>query len=65
VAGWGAHTLRPVPGQSSEPLRFMGVDGAVTLSKELVQTSLTAIEPLSTTVKSLRELALLVRDRVS
>lgn len=61
-------TLGKDVGKDADRLTFVrlaGVEGARKLSEELVQTSLTAIEPLGAAVKSLRELALLVRDRVS
>ncbi|MEA2489281.1 MAG: geranylgeranyl diphosphate synthase, type [Acidobacteriota bacterium] len=45
-------------------VKLAGVDGARKLSEELVETSLTAIEPLGAAAKPLRELALVVRDRV-
>lgn len=54
-------------GKDEERLTFVklaGVDGARKLSEELVETSLSAIEPLGGAAKPLRELALLVRDRV-
>jgi len=54
-------------GKDEQRLTFVklaGVDGARKLSEELVETSLTAIEPLGAAAKPLRELALLVRDRV-
>jgi geranylgeranyl diphosphate synthase type II len=60
-------TLGKDVGKDTQRLTFVklaGVDGARKLSEELVETSLTAIEPLGPAAKPLRELALLVRDRV-
>jgi geranylgeranyl diphosphate synthase type II len=54
-------------GKDEQRLTFVklaGVDGARKLSEELVETSLSAIEPLGNAARPLRELALLVRDRV-
>jgi hypothetical protein len=54
-------------GKDNQRLIFVkldGVDGACKLSEELVETSLTAIEPLGPAAKPLRELAIVVRDRV-
>jgi len=54
-------------GKDEQRLTFVklaGVDGARKLSEELVETSLSAIEPLGNAAKPLRDLALLVRDRV-
>lgn len=54
-------------GKDAQRLTFVklaGVDGARKLSEELVETSLTAIESLGAPAKPLRELAILVRDRV-
>jgi hypothetical protein len=54
-------------GKDEQRLTFVklaGVDGARKLSEELVDTSMVAIEPLGAAAKPLRELALLVRDRV-
>ena len=45
-------------------MKLAGVDGARKLSEELVDTSLTAIEPLGASAAPLRQLALMVRDRV-
>lgn len=45
-------------------VKLAGVEGARRLSEELVETSLTAIEPLGASAAALRELALMVRDRV-
>jgi geranylgeranyl diphosphate synthase, type II len=54
-------------GKDAQRLTFVklaGVDGARALSQELVETSLTAIEALGNAAAPLRELAVLVRDRV-
>jgi len=54
-------------GKDAQRLTFVklaGLDGARKLSEELVETSLAAIEPLGPPAKPLRELAILVRDRV-
>lgn len=54
-------------GKDEQRLTFVklaGVEGARNLSEELVETSLAAIEPLGSAMKPLRELAILVRDRV-
>ena len=54
-------------GKDEQRLTFVklaGVEGARKLSEELVETSLTAIEPLGNAAKPLRDLAILVRDRV-
>jgi geranylgeranyl diphosphate synthase type II len=54
-------------GKDAQRLTFVklaGIDGARKLSEELVETSLSAIEPLGALAKPLRELAVLVRDRV-
>jgi geranylgeranyl diphosphate synthase type II len=54
-------------GKDEQRLTFVklaGVEGARKLSEELVETSMTAIEPLGAAAKPLRELALMVRDRV-
>jgi geranylgeranyl diphosphate synthase type II len=54
-------------GKDAQRLTFVklaGVDGARKLSEELVETSLRSIEPLGASAKLLRELAVLVRDRV-
>lgn len=54
-------------GKDTQRLTFVklaGVDGARKLSEELVETSLAAIETLGAPAKPLRELAILVRDRV-
>lgn len=45
-------------------VKLAGVDGARKLSQELVETSLAAIEPVGAAAAPLRDLALLVRDRV-
>lgn len=55
-------------GKDAQHLTFVklaGVDGARKLSEELVQTSLDSISNLGAAAKPLRDLALLVRDRVS
>lgn len=60
-------TLGKDVGKDEQRLTFVklaGVEGARKLSEELVETSLTAIEPLGAAGRPLRELALLVRDRV-
>jgi geranylgeranyl diphosphate synthase type II len=46
-------------------VKLAGVEGARKLSAELVETSLAAIEELPAAAKPLRELAVMVRDRVS
>ncbi len=54
-------------GKDEQRLTFVklaGVDGARKLSEELVETSLAAIEPLGTTARPLRDLAIVVRDRI-
>lgn len=54
-------------GKDEQRLTFVklaGVDGARKLSQELVDTSLAAIEPLGSAAAPLRDLALMVRDRV-
>ncbi len=54
-------------GKDEQRLTFVklaGVEGARKLSEELVDTSMTAIDPLGAAAKPLRELALMVRDRV-
>lgn len=54
-------------GKDEQRLTFVklaGVEGARRLSAELVDTSLAAIEPLGPAGKPLRDLAILVRDRV-
>jgi geranylgeranyl diphosphate synthase, type II len=54
-------------GKDEQRLTFVklaGVEGARKLSEELVETSLAAIEPLGAPAMPLRELAILVRDRV-
>lgn len=54
-------------GKDDQRLTFVklaGVDGARKLSEELVETSLAAIEPLGTAAKPLRDLAIVVRDRI-
>lgn len=60
-------TLGKDVGKDGERLTFVklaGVDGSRKLSEELVETSLAAIEPLGAAAKPLRDLAMLVRDRV-
>ena len=60
-------TLGKDVGKDAQRLTFVklaGVDGARKLSVELVETSLAAIEPLGASAKPLRDLAVLVRDRV-
>ncbi len=54
-------------GKDTQRLTFVklaGIEGARKLSEELVETSLSAIEPLGAPAKPLRDLAILVRDRV-
>lgn len=61
-------TLGKDVGKDEQRLTFVklaGVEGARKLSVELVETSLAAIEPLGAAAKPLRDLAVLVRDRVS
>jgi geranylgeranyl diphosphate synthase type II len=60
-------TLGKDTGKDAQRLTFVklaGVDGARKLSEELVDTSLTALEPLGAAAKPLRELAEAVRGRV-
>jgi len=60
-------TLGKDVGKDEQRLTFVklaGVDGARKLSVELVETSLAAIEPLGVAAKPLRDLAVMVRDRV-
>jgi geranylgeranyl diphosphate synthase type II len=60
-------TLGKDVGKDEQRLTFVklaGVEGARKLSEELVETSLSAIEPLGASARPLRELAILVRDRV-
>lgn len=60
-------TLGKDVGKDEQRLTFVklaGVEGARKLSEELVETSLAAIEPLGGGAKPLRDLAILVRDRV-
>lgn len=45
-------------------VKLAGVEGARKLSEELVETSLSALAPLGAPAKPLRELAVMVRDRV-
>lgn len=61
-------TLGKDVGKDEQRLTFVklaGVDGARKLSGELVDTSLAAIEPLGASAAPLRELAQMVRTRVS
>jgi geranylgeranyl diphosphate synthase type II len=54
-------------GKDEQRLTFVklaGVDGARKLSEELVDTSLSAIEPLGADARPLRDLAMAVRQRV-
>jgi len=54
-------------GKDEQRLTFVklaGVEGARKLSEELVETSMAAIAPLGAPAQALRELAMLVRDRV-
>jgi geranylgeranyl diphosphate synthase, type II len=60
-------TLGKDVGKDEQRLTFVklaGVEGARKLSEELVETSIAAIEPLGGAAKPLRELAVMVRDRV-
>jgi geranylgeranyl diphosphate synthase type II len=60
-------TLGKDIGKDEQRLTFVklaGVEGARKLSQELVDTSMTAIEGLGPAAKPLRELAVMVRDRV-
>ena len=60
-------TLGKDVGKDAQRLTFVklaGVDGARKLSDELVETSLTALEPLGAAAKPLRDLAMVVRGRV-
>lgn len=60
-------TLGKDVGKDAERLTFVklaGVDGARKLSEELVETSLAALAPLGAAARPLRELAVMVRDRV-
>lgn len=62
-----AEVLGKDVGKDEQRLTFVklaGVEGARKLSEELVETSLSAIEPLGAAAKPLRDLAVLVRDRV-
>lgn len=55
-------------GKDEQRLTFVklaGVEGARKLSVELVETSIAAIEPLGAAARPLRDLAALVRDRVT
>lgn len=61
-------TLGKDVGKDEQRLTFVklaGIEGARKLSEELVETSLQAIEPLGSAAKPLRDLAILVRDRVN
>ena len=61
-------TLGKDVGKDEQRLTFVklaGVEGARKLSEELVETSLASIEPLGASARALRELAVMVRDRVS
>ena len=61
------HALGKDVGKDEQRLTFVklaGVEGARKLSQELVDTSMTAIEGLGAATKPLRELAVMVRDRV-
>ncbi|HEY0157291.1 MAG TPA: polyprenyl synthetase family protein [Thermoanaerobaculia bacterium] len=60
-------TLGKDVGKDEQRLTFVklaGVEGARKLSEELVETSLSALAPLGAPAKPLRELAVMVRDRV-
>jgi geranylgeranyl diphosphate synthase, type II len=60
-------TLGKDVGKDEQRLTFVklaGVDGARKLSEELVETSLAALAPLGAAARPLRELAVMVRDRV-
>ena len=60
-------TLGKDTGKDEQRLTFVklaGVDGARKLSEELVDTSLASLEPLGSTAKPLRDLAMMVRGRV-
>ena len=60
-------TLGKDVGKDEQRLTFVklaGVDGARKLSEELVETSLAALGPLGGAAKPLRDLAVIVRDRV-
>jgi len=60
-------TLGKDVGKDEQRLTFVklaGVEGARKLSEELVETSLAALEPLGGAAKPLRDLAVVVRDRV-
>lgn len=60
-------TLGKDVGKDEQRLTFVklaGVEGARKLSEELVETSMTAIAPLGPAARPLRELAVMVRDRV-
>jgi geranylgeranyl diphosphate synthase type II len=60
-------TLGKDVGKDEQRLTFVklaGVEGARKLSEELVDTSLSAIEPLGSAMRPLQELAAMVRNRV-
>jgi geranylgeranyl diphosphate synthase type II len=60
-------TLGKDVGKDEQRLTFVklaGVEGARKLSEELVETSLAALEPLGSAARPLRDLAVIVRDRV-
>ncbi|MGZ5441868.1 MAG: polyprenyl synthetase family protein [Thermoanaerobaculia bacterium] len=60
-------TLGKDVGKDEQRLTFVklaGVEGARKLSVELVETSLAAIDPLGAAARPLRDLAVMVRDRV-
>jgi geranylgeranyl diphosphate synthase type II len=60
-------TLGKDTGKDQQRLTFVklaGVDGARKLSEELVDTSLTALDPLGNAARPLRDLAMTVRSRV-
>ncbi|HYH07182.1 MAG TPA: polyprenyl synthetase family protein [Thermoanaerobaculia bacterium] len=60
-------TLGKDVGKDEQRLTFVklaGVEGARKLSEELVETSMSAIEPLGAAAQPLRALAVMVRDRV-
>lgn len=63
-----SETLGKDVGKDEQRLTFVklaGVEGARKLSVELVETSIAAIEPLGAAARPLRDLAALVRDRVT
>lgn len=62
-----AESLGKDVGKDEQKLTFVrlaGVDGARQLAAELIETSISAIAPLGTKGEHLRDLALIVRDRV-